>query len=412
MSLPIRPLLSALRHHRLTVGLLMVQVALTCAIVANAAFMIGNRLHRIHTPTGIPEDEISLIEVDGVQADSNPQAQQQTDLAALRAIPGITSAVAIGGWAWPLAGGSNDHGGCPDQASLERAIAAHSADNIAGCVEPTYYSGSPGFVQALGAHLVAGRDFNADEYGTGSAHSIIVTRALAQTMWPGKNPVGQAIYGGDQRTVVGVIDDLLRPTLRSDAQDRLVVLAPEIPNDTSSVYLLRSAPSDRRRILQDATKALEKAGPVRLIPEEFKYTFTQVRQKYFQRDTTMVGLLIASSLALLFVTALGIGGLANFWVGQRTRQIGIRRAIGATRDDILHHFQAENFLIVGAGVVLGMVLAYGLNQLLMRQYELDRLPLFYLPIGAALLWTLGQVAVLGPALRASRVPPAIATRAG
>ncbi|WP_340649218.1 ABC transporter permease, partial [Pseudoxanthomonas winnipegensis] len=101
-----------------------------------------------------------------------------------------------------------------------------------------------------------------------------------------------------------------------------------------------------------------------------------------------------------------------FWVGQRTRQIGIRRAVGATRRDILRHFQAENFLIVGAGVVLGMLLAYGLNQLLMRQYELDRLPLFYLPIGAALLWALGQLAVLGPALRATRVPPAIATRGG
>lgn len=126
----------------------------------------------------------------------------------------------------------------------------------------------------------------------------------------------------------------------------------------------------------------------------------------------MLGLLLGSSLALLFVTALGIGGLANFWVGQRTRQIGIRRAVGATRRDILRHFQAENFLIVGAGVVLGMLLAYGLNQLLMRQYELDRLPLFYLPIGAALLWALGQLAVLGPALRATRVPPAIATRGG
>lgn len=411
MTLPIRPILSSLRHHRLTAGLLMLQVALTCAIVANAGFMIAGRVHRIQTSTGIPEDEISLIEVNGVQADANVQAQQQTDLAALREIPGVTMAVATGGYAWPLAGGANDRGGCTDQAALDRVMAANSID-VPGCLQSTYYSGSPGFVQALGARLIAGRDFNADEYSTDEVHSVIVTKTLAQTMWPGQRAVGKVIYGGSQLTVVGVVDDLLRPQLRGEAMDRLVVLAPELPNRSYIVYLLRSAPQDRQQVLDAAAVALGKAGPMRLIPEEGRQTFEDVRQKYFQRDVTMISLLIASSLALLFVTALGIGGLANFWVGQRTRQIGIRRAIGATRTDILHHFQIENFMIVGAGAALGMVLAYGLNQLLMRQYALDRLPLVYLPIGAVLLWVLGQVAVFWPARRAAAVPPAIATRAG
>ena len=62
------------------------------------------------------------------------------------------------------------------------------------------------------------------------------------------------------------------------------------------------------------------------------------------------------------------------------------------------------------GIVLGMLLAYGINQLLMSKYELPRLPLHYLPIGAIALWLLGQVAVFGPARRAAAVPPAVATR--
>jgi len=139
-------------------------------------------------------------------------------------------------------------------------------------------------------------------------------------------------------------------------------------------------------------------------------TFSQIRAKFFQRDTTMVSLLLASAIGLLFVTALGITGLANFWVQQRTRTIGIRRAIGATRGDILRYFQTENFLIVGFGVLLGVLLAIGLNLLLMKHYELPRLPLWYLPVGAAALWLLGQLAVLAPALRASRVQPVVATR--
>jgi putative ABC transport system permease protein len=138
--------------------------------------------------------------------------------------------------------------------------------------------------------------------------------------------------------------------------------------------------------------------------------YTDMRARFFQRDTTMIGLLVAAALALLFVTALGIAGLASFWVQQRTRSIGIRRAIGATRGDILHYFQTENFLIVTGGIALGTILAFMLNAVLMQHYELPRLPLYYLPIGALMLWLLGQLAVLGPALRAAAVPPVVATR--
>ncbi|MDE2315690.1 MAG: hypothetical protein KGK06_04720, partial [Xanthomonadaceae bacterium] len=67
-------------------------------------------------------------------------------------------------------------------------------------------------------------------------------------------------------------------------------------------------------------------------------------------------------------------------------------------------------LIVTFGIVLGLLLAFVLNQWLMRHYELPRLPLIYLPVGALALWVLGQLAVLGPALRAAGVPPVVATR--
>jgi putative ABC transport system permease protein len=135
-----------------------------------------------------------------------------------------------------------------------------------------------------------------------------------------------------------------------------------------------------------------------------------LRRDFFARDRTMAGMLLGVITLLLLVTSLGIVGLTSFWVGQRRRQIGIRRAIGATRADILHYFQAENFLIVSMGVVLGVLLAYLLNILLMEKYEVTHLPITYLLVGAAVLWALGQVAVLGPALRAASVPPVVATQ--
>src|SRR4029079_15503843 len=116
-------------------------------------------------------------------------------------------------------------------------------------------------------------------------------------------------------------------------------------------------------------------------------------------------------LCLLSITALGIVGMASFWVTQRTKQIGTRRALGATRGSILRYFLTENFLITTGGLVLGAFLSYGLSLWLMSHVQdAQLLPWHYLPIGFVCLWLLGQLAVLGPATRASRVLPAIATR--
>jgi putative ABC transport system permease protein len=113
---------------------------------------------------------------------------------------------------------------------------------------------------------------------------------------------------------------------------------------------------------------------------------------------------------LLSVTGAGIVGLTSFWVGQRHRQIGVRRALGARKTDILRYFQIENLLIVGCGSIVGALCAFGLNEWLMTHYEMTHLPLFYVAIGALAMLVLGQAAVLVPARRASNVPPVVATR--
>lgn len=95
---------------------------------------------------------------------------------------------------------------------------------------------------------------------------------------------------------------------------------------------------------------------------------------------------------------------------QRRKQIGVRRALGARRIDILRYFLAENFMITSAGVATGVLLGLGLNQLLVSQLELPRLPAGYLVAGAGLLWLLGLAAVYGPAWRAASISPATATR--
>jgi putative ABC transport system permease protein len=116
------------------------------------------------------------------------------------------------------------------------------------------------------------------------------------------------------------------------------------------------------------------------------------------------------SALLLLITASGIVGMASLWVTQRRKQIGVRRALGARRVDILRYFITENILITSVGVTAGVLLALGLNQLLVSKLEMARLPAGYMLAGAAVFWALGIIAVYGPAWRAASISPAMATR--
>ncbi|TAN06245.1 MAG: FtsX-like permease family protein [Rhodanobacteraceae bacterium] len=416
----IRPILSTLRCHKLTATLLVLQVAFTCAIVCNIAFMIVRRVQRISLPTGIAENQLSVIHSRFISEGDKPlekleQAdwtEHQIDLVALRAIPGVESVAAVR-FALPLNKNEASYGTCPSQQALDRAMQIKSVHGTS-CIDVSVYDGSPGLIATLGLHLVAGRNFKSDEYvlGQKTPPVAIISSGLARHLFPGQNALGKELYVGPKHIVrvVGIVGTLLRPNLHGPGQNYDSMIWPQLPETTGVFYVLRSAPRDRARILKDAKAALLKLDPSRMIKKKYMQTYTQIRTQYFQRDTTMIGLLVASALGLLFVTALGIAGLANFWVQQRTRSIGIRRAIGATRADILRYFQTENFLVVSGGVILGVLLAIGLNLLLMKHYELPRLPLWYLPVGAIALWLLGQLSVLAPALRAANVPPVVATR--
>jgi putative ABC transport system permease protein len=141
-----------------------------------------------------------------------------------------------------------------------------------------------------------------------------------------------------------------------------------------------------------------------------EFSLADERRAAYSGDRTLALMLSLVCLTLLAVTAFGIVGLTSYWVSQRRRQIGIRRALGATRLAIMQHFQAENLLITTGGIAAGAALTVAGNLWIVRRFAMGRLPYDYLLIGIAALLLLGQLAVLWPALRAASVPPAVATR--
>lgn len=407
----IRPILSTLRRHKTAAALIVFEIALSCAIVCNALFLIGERLDRMGRPSGLAEDEIVRIEVSGIAENANADAVTQADLAALRAIPGVVAATSTN----QVTFGSNTWN---SSATLEEDQAQPTA-------QLTTYMGGPELVETLGVQLAAGRDFQPDEFVKWGAlaepgaevnvPAAILSRAAAEALFPGEDPIGKEFFswGSGAHRVVGVVEHLARPRdYGSPAEYEHSVIFPiETTYEVGGSYLLRVADPARRDEVRDAAiKVLENSGPTRIIDQEDSVPLAQMRAEYYRQDRSMAWLLVTVIAALLVVTALGIVGLASFWVAQRTKQIGVRRALGATRGQILRYFQTENFLLATIGIVIGMLMAYGINQLLMERYELARLPALYLPVGAVALWLLGQVAVFGPARKAAAVPPAVATR--
>ncbi len=401
------PIISTLRRHRTAAALIVLEIALTCAIVSNAVFLISDRMSQMDRPSGLVEDEIVRVKIAGIgtgKVDANALTVQ--DLVALRAIPGVksvaqTNMISFGGSSW--------------NTSISTA-----PDDPNPSINAGMFMGSVDLLETLGVRIIAGRDFTPDEYvdfesaQAGKVHpaSIIITRGVAERLFPGKSPVGQLVYvwGKDSSTVVGVIDTLARPNKfqGTEGLQFAMVLPVTMPYTIGGNYVLRVDPARRDTVIAAIQGTLDRVDPNRIVLE--RKPFSEIRKSFFKDDRAMAYLLLGVSIALLIITALGVVGLASFWVQQRTRQIGIRRALGASRRDILRYFQTENFILATLGIVIGMALAYAINLWLMHKYQVGRLPAEFLPIGALLLWMLGQVAVLGPALRASMIPPAIATR--
>ena len=202
-----------------------------------------------------------------------------------------------------------------------------------------------------------GREF--DHSSDPRIPSVIVTRALAERLFPGRDAVGQVVYlFNDHPTrVVGVVDRLMRPQPRNgDAHDLFSVILPVRQTFNAGFYMLRTDPERRDAVLKAAQAALDRKDGRRVA--QAQGTFEDLRADFYRSDRSMVWLLAGVCVALLVVTAFGIVGLASFWVQQRTRMIGTRRALGATRGQILRYFQTENLLLTSAGIALGMLGAF------------------------------------------------------
>src|SRR5690606_237269 len=151
--------------------------------------------------------------------------------------------------------------------------------------------------------------------------ATIISRALAERLWPGENPLGKPVYMGPHGKyvthVVGVVAHLLNPSINKPGDAEMNMLLP-VRSVDGGRYVLRTDPGARDSVLRDIPKVLDRVDDARVITDNHSYADT-VRE-YFRNDRAMIWLLLTVIGCLLALTALGVVGLSSFWVQQRTHQ--------------------------------------------------------------------------------------------
>jgi putative ABC transport system permease protein len=397
-----RHILSSLLRHKFLVIIMILEIMASTTIVCNACFLLATRLQGLHVVSGVNESALALLNVSGFTADQASDINSRI-LSNLQKMRGVQSVNVVN--SAPFGPVSNDCGISldPPGNGQQRYIAnAH------------FYVGDQGTMESEGIQLQSGRPFQQSDFSDvgeifPSNLFAIVSQPLAARLWPKQNALGKVFWVDKfMFRVIGVVHNLARPdpTRRGIDAGRFSVLLAGIPGrNLAGTYLIRGDPSQIDRIMGDSAKVVAGVSTRLVFDAASSGTISNLRKLYFKQDIAMVWLLISIIGAVLLATSLGIGGLSSFWVKQRYKTVGIRRAVGATSKDIVLYFQAENLLITTAGVVLGLIAANACNLSLMRYYEFARLPFGYLLGGALMMFALGQFAVIGSSIRAAKLPP-------
>jgi putative ABC transport system permease protein len=397
------PIWRSILRNKTGAILIALQMAVTMAIMVNAISIMQERNSMMARPSGIDEHNIFAISSIGFAPDFNERAAIEADLASIRAMPGVVNAIQSN--SLPLSDGG-----------WSMSLQTEPGQEIDGTGVAVYFVDEHG-LDTFGLNLLSGENFSTTDIAwrdisdTQWPDKTIITRAMAEAMFPDDpdGALGKTVYinSDEPLTITGIIERMQAPWNGWDGVER-VMLTPNHTLFNGTRYIIRTEPGKRDELMPQVEKFLADSNKGRIVRS--MRTMDETRERSYREHDSMIKILSFTIMLLITITSLGIVGLASFSVNRRTRQIGTRRALGATRAAILRYFMTENFLISLIGVSIGAALTVGLNIIMIETFSLTRIAWYLVPVSMLLLLAVGQAAVLGPARKASTVPPAVATR--
>lgn len=417
------------------------QVAITLTLLIGAGLLGRSMLHVLSIHPGFQTGHVltMAMKLPDLEASAESQRVQflQQLISRLQTVPGIQ---AVGGAnTLPLLSGTD--GGTfvvmnPQQLSpTQRSLIDRSVHTYYQHADPTfineltgflneifkdplrsgyadYVVASEGYFQSLGIPLLRGRLLS-DADSPDGPHAVVISESVARMKWPHQDPIGQTIeFGnmdGDLRllTVVGVVGDV-RSRLESEPRPTVYVNYQQRPRTTSEFIIVMRTDAYPANIFATARTILRQLDPT--IPSTFS-TFTQIFSDSLNIRRFNLLLVGVFAVAALLLAMGGVFGVLAYSVVQRTREIGVRMALGATSGDVLKMILGQGLITVSIGTVIGLIgsllLTRTMRALLYQISPLDPMTL----LGVALfLLLVAVVASWIPARRATRVDPMVALR--
>jgi predicted permease len=391
-------------------GLVVAETALALMMVVGAGLMMQSFVRLIHVESGVRSEGLVAAYVSRFV--TNVSREQlvvpytftyDRVMARLRELPGVTH---VGGsYAIPYKEQGEQRTKqtfvVRGQSQLEER---QNAPAVASTVSPTYF-------ETLGIPLLAGRTFS-DADTPGSEPVLIVNRRMADTLWPGREAIGQKVLRGKETidnawaTVVGVVGDTKWNAAEAPGFE---IYFSHRQWPVPALHLVVRAQGDSRLLMPAVRRAIHEVEPDLAI-NDIKTMDTIVSESLWQRRLWGV-LLSAFAASALLLGGLGLYGVMSHAVGQRTRELGVRMALGARSRDVLSLVLGEGMRLALAGTALGLLGALGMSRLLASLlFGVSGSDAPTLVAAAAMLALAALLASLLPALRASRVDPAVCLR--
>jgi putative ABC transport system permease protein len=222
--------------------------------------------------------------------------------------------------------------------------------------------------------------------------------------------IEKIVYDGDATfEIIGVTNDWLGFHLHHpEPTERTVFMAHYYEQASGQCYLIKTKNKhDRTKVIEEVSKLLIKTYRNELILKITK--IDDAKYQAWKSNRIYARLLLTINIALGFVVAFSISGQTLFWINQRIKQIGVRRALGASQRDIVKLLLTENIIICSIGLALGALLTLAANQIIINLH-FPPIPPKYLITTCLTLLTICLVSTLIPAWRASKISPSVATR--
>ena len=383
------------------------QTALALVLIIGSALLVESFQRLRHVNPGYDIKDIYTFQF----APQQPQLRDGPSLGRLhlmvmdrlRALPGVTAVGVVNNI--PLDEGTNG----------VRVTAEGMSTEAGGTLIDMNFTGGDYF-RAMGISLLKGRPFTNDEAVTPNS-SVVISRSAAEKLWPGQDPLGRRIrprFAGQDSlafTVVGLVEDVKQDDWR-EAGEAVIYFPLTGPTATawgmgSPAYVVKSARAETlKREVRDLVREVAPEAPVY---REYTMEFLS-RRSMIQLSFTMLTLGVVSVLALI-LGAVGLYGVLSYVVAQRTREIGVRMALGATTGVVRRQVVSEGTKVVLVGVVIGVAAAFSSTRLLgTLLYEVKAVDPLVFAAMSVIMVGIGVLASYMPARRASSVDPIVALR--